>query len=68
MDWRRAVARAAGVPAYVVFDNKALRAVAGARPTTGSALLAVPGVGPVKLERYGAALLEIVSESETAAP
>ena len=66
VDWRRDVARAAGVPAYVVFDNKSLRAVAGARPTTGQALLAVPGVGPVKLERYGAALLEIVNENETA--
>lgn len=58
--WRRDLARAAGVPAYVVFDNKVLRAVAGARPASTAELLAVPGVGPVKLERYGAAVLEIV--------
>jgi superfamily II DNA helicase RecQ len=54
------VARASGVPAFVVFDNKTLRAMAGARPSSNSALLDVAGVGPTKLERYGAALLEIV--------
>ncbi len=58
--WRRDAARAAGVPAYVVFDNKTLRAVAGARPESSPALLEVAGVGPTKLERYGAALLEII--------
>jgi DNA helicase-2/ATP-dependent DNA helicase PcrA len=58
--WRRELARAAAVPAYVIFDNKTLRGVASARPRTTDALLAVPGVGPVKLERYGAALLEVV--------
>ena len=60
--WRRDVARAAGVPAYVVFDNKSLRSVAHARPSSGPELLDVAGVGPVKLERYGAAILEIVSD------
>jgi superfamily II DNA helicase RecQ len=34
--------------------------MAGARPSSNSALLDVAGVGPTKLERYGAALLEIV--------
>ncbi|MGZ6886800.1 MAG: ATP-dependent helicase [Acidimicrobiia bacterium] len=58
--WRRDLARAAGVPAYVVFDNKVLRAVASSRPRSRADLLEVPGVGPVKLERYGAAVLEIV--------
>lgn len=58
--WRLDVARAAGVPAYVVFDNKVLRTVAGARPASPAELLALPGVGPVKLDRYGAAVLELV--------
>ena len=65
--WRKDVARAAGVPAYVVFDNKSLRAVAGARPTSGEELLGVAGVGPVKLERYGAAILEIISDHRATA-
>ena len=51
----------------MVFDNKSLRAVAGARPASGPQLLEIAGVGPVKLERYGAALLEIINEhNETA--
>jgi len=58
--WRLDVSRAAAVPAFVVFDNKVLRSVARARPTSNNELLAVAGVGPTKLERYGAAVLEIV--------
>jgi DNA helicase-2/ATP-dependent DNA helicase PcrA len=58
--WRRELARAAAVPAYVILDNKALRSVATSRPRSTEALLALPGIGPVKLERYGAALLEVV--------
>ncbi len=58
--WRLDVARAAGVPAFVVFDNKVLRSVARTRPGSTDELLAVAGIGPTKLERYGAAVLEIV--------
>jgi DNA helicase-2/ATP-dependent DNA helicase PcrA len=58
--WRRDVSRAAGVPAFVVFDNKVLRSVATARPAGPAELLALSGIGPTKLERYGAAMLEIV--------
>jgi DNA helicase-2/ATP-dependent DNA helicase PcrA len=60
VDWRRDLARASSVPAYVVFDNKTLRALARARPSGPAELLAVSGIGPVKVERYGAAVLEIV--------
>jgi len=60
VEWRLAQARAADVPAFVIFDNKTLVAVARRRPTTRDALLAVPGVGPTKLDRYGAAVLELV--------
>jgi len=58
--WRRDLARASNVPAYVIFDNKVLLGVATTRPTSGPDLLALPGIGSVKLERYGAALLEVV--------
>ena len=54
---RKRLADEAGVPAYVVFNDSTLRAMAEARPASESALLALPGVGPVKLERYGAAFL-----------
>ena len=58
--WRLDVSRAAAIPAFVVFDNKVLRSVARSRPASGDDLLAVAGIGPAKLERYGAAVLEIV--------
>jgi DNA helicase-2/ATP-dependent DNA helicase PcrA len=60
MAWRRDLARSAKVPAYVIFHDTTLAAVAGSRPATRDALLALPGVGPVKLERYGDALLDVV--------
>lgn len=60
--WRRARARAADVPAYVVFDNKTLRLVAGTRPRSTSDLVALPGIGPVKADRYGTELLAVVRD------
>jgi DNA helicase-2/ATP-dependent DNA helicase PcrA len=61
VEWRRNLARASGVPAYVIFHDSTLAAVAGARPRTRRALLALPGIGQVKVERHGEALLEIVN-------
>ena len=48
-------------PPYVVFDNKTLDAIAQTRPQTLRDLAALPGVGPVKLERYGADVLALVN-------
>jgi superfamily II DNA helicase RecQ len=50
------------VPAYVVFNDETLRAMAAHRPNTAERLLALPGVGPVKLERYGSAFLASLRE------
>jgi DNA helicase II / ATP-dependent DNA helicase PcrA len=58
--WRLRVSQESGVPAYVVFDNKTLAMIALARPSSRAALLAVPGVGPAKLDRYAEDVLEIV--------
>ena len=55
---RKALADAASVPPYVVFSDKTLRAMVEARPANEIEMLAVSGVGAVKLERYGAAFLE----------
>jgi superfamily II DNA helicase RecQ len=49
------------VPAFVVFHDTTLAAVAEARPRDVPALLALPGMGPVKAERYGDALLAVVA-------
>ena len=62
MEWRRNLARASAVPAYVIFPNTTLEAVAERRPQSRNDLLAIPGIGPVKLERHGQALLELVGQ------
>ncbi len=60
---RRTLAEQAKVPAYVVFSDASLREMAILRPQTDDELLAVNGVGAVKLERYGAAFLEVLREA-----
>ncbi len=55
---RRQLADARGVPAYIVFSDATLLQMAERRPRTPAELLAVPGVGPKKLETYGVAFLE----------
>ena len=64
--WRATTARASGVPAFVVFHDTTLAAVAEARPRDRPALLALPGMGPVKADRYGEALLAVVAASAPA--
>jgi ATP-dependent DNA helicase RecQ len=54
---RRRLADEQGVPAYVVFSDATLAAMAAVRPQTADELLRVSGVGRVKLARYGAAFL-----------
>jgi DNA helicase II / ATP-dependent DNA helicase PcrA len=61
-EWRINTARAAEVPAFVVFNDATLEAITAAGPTTRTALLAVSGVGPTKLDRYGEAVLAIIAE------
>jgi DNA helicase-2/ATP-dependent DNA helicase PcrA len=59
-EWRLERSRADGVPAYVVFDNKTLEAIAEQLPGDRDALAAVPGVGPKKLEQYADEVLAIL--------
>lgn len=60
-NWRTATAREHGVPAYVIFHDATLESIASARPKTLEQLRSVPGIGDKKLERYGDALLRLVS-------
>jgi ATP-dependent DNA helicase RecQ len=59
--WRAAVAKEAELPAYTVLGNKTLEAIAHIRPSTRGQLLAINGIGEAKLERYGDAVLEVIS-------
>ncbi len=60
--WRTEQAQSQGVPPYVVFNDRTLDAIARARPQDEDALLAIKGIGPAKLERYGTDLLRLVAE------
>jgi DNA helicase-2/ATP-dependent DNA helicase PcrA len=59
--WRAQVARDAKVPAYVVFTDATLTAIAERRPTTQEALAQVSGVGARKLASYGEAVLSVLA-------
>lgn len=66
-EWRLARAHERGVPAYVVFTDATLEALAEARPGDEDALLAISGIGPDKLARYGADLLVLLAEAPESA-
>jgi DNA helicase-2/ATP-dependent DNA helicase PcrA len=59
--WRKKQAEAQGVPAYVVFSDATLVAIADSAPADSSALARVPGVGPTKLERYAEPVLAAIA-------
>jgi DNA helicase-2/ATP-dependent DNA helicase PcrA len=61
--WRKRAAQATGVPAFVICHDTTLAAVAEARPRTHVALLALPGMGPVKVDRFGDQLLAVVAQA-----
>ena len=60
---RSEIARADKVPPYVVFHDRTLRAIAREAPTTAAALASISGVGPAKLEKYGARFLAALQAS-----
>lgn len=59
--WRSEIAREMQVPAYIVFSDATLMALAEAMPETEEELLDISGIGPVKVEKYGAGLLRVLS-------
>jgi DNA helicase-2/ATP-dependent DNA helicase PcrA len=58
--WRLDVAKEQKVPAYVVFTDNTLIAIAELLPDDDAALVAIPGIGARKLEQYGPDVLELV--------
>lgn len=59
--WRTVQAREQGVPAYVVFADATLRALAEHRPTSTDQLDGITGIGAKKKEAYGEAVLEVIA-------
>lgn len=58
--WRLDIAKEMQVPAYIVFTDATLMAIAEARPQTEEELLAISGIGPVKVANFGHSLLEVL--------
>ncbi|WP_433387496.1 ATP-dependent DNA helicase UvrD2 [Micromonospora sp. KLBMP9576] len=65
-EWRRRVADAQRVPAYVVFTDATLVALAERRPGRPEELIAIAGIGPRKLGLYGEAVLALVAGAAVA--
>jgi ribonuclease D len=61
--WREELAKKMNVPAYAILNDASLRAISVARPQSDDELMAIPGIGPAKLERHGADLRRIVGEA-----
>jgi DNA helicase II / ATP-dependent DNA helicase PcrA len=62
--WRLAEAKQRSLPAYCIFTDATLMALAETNPPDQDALLAVPGVGRAKLEQYGEAVLAILGSTK----
>jgi len=60
-EWRAEKARELGRPAFVVLTDATLEAIAESRPGTVAELIAIPGIGQVKLDSYGADVLALVT-------
>jgi DNA helicase II / ATP-dependent DNA helicase PcrA len=58
-DWRVSTSKKLKVPAYVVFTDATLQAIAERAPVSESELSAIPGVGAVKLDRFGSDVLAL---------
>ncbi|MDP2239103.1 MAG: DNA helicase RecQ [Burkholderiales bacterium] len=61
--WRSVQASTQSVPAYVIFHDRTLAAIAAAQPEDLDALSEIAGIGAKKLERYGPALLDLLRGS-----
>ncbi len=61
--WRAEVARSHNLPAYVIFHDATLAAVAALAPTSLSDLQGISGIGAKKLEAYGDEVLRVVSNA-----
>ena len=61
--WRVAEARRRGLPAYCIFNDRALQALAVRRPSTDQELLGIPGIGMSTLEKYGKDISRVLREN-----
>ena len=58
--WRRKLAQESKMPPYTVFGDKTLKLIAKHQPGSLDEMAQIHGVGPAKLEKYGAEVLELI--------
>lgn len=58
--WRLHLSREKKVPAYVIFTDATLVALAEQMPTDEESLMQIPGIGPSKIDQYGEAVLSVL--------
>lgn len=63
--WRAARAKELSQPAYCVFTDATLTAIAEQRPSDVAALVRIPGIGQAKLDKYGEEVLALVGPEST---
>ncbi len=66
--WRKEQAEREQVPPYIIFNDRVLRALCERWPQNLAELAGVPGMGPVRLSRYGDSLLAVFSHQDPAVP
>jgi DNA topoisomerase-3 len=62
-DWRRALAKKLGVPAFRIMSDRVLLAIAENEPRTAAELLAIPGIGIKTVEKHGSQIYRILNEA-----
>ncbi|MDP9240819.1 MAG: ATP-dependent DNA helicase UvrD2 [Actinomycetota bacterium] len=62
-EWRLVRSRDKGVPAYVVFTDATLTAIAERRPDSAEGLAEIGGIGPHKLDEYGTEVLDLLRQA-----
>ena len=62
-DWRSALAKRQGVPAFRIMTDKVLMMIAERQPRTAADLLAIPGIGIKAVEKYGAQIYRILNQA-----
>ena len=63
-EWRKAEAAKTGKPSFIIFSDSVLHALVIAQPRSISSLLTVSGIGPEKADRYGAAIVALMTGAE----
>ncbi len=60
--WRKTQAEEQSVPAFVIFGDSVLMEIAARKPSSAASLLKVPGIGESKMQKFGTAVLAVISD------